>query len=250
MSGSSKRLSEASLKCLYLQSLREHGLIDETSIIASEYLLGHTGRRVDLAFLTNEFVGIEFKSKGDSLKRLQPQLDAYVSCFDRVVLVVDERHTRNVFPSLPDSVELWSVNAKGRLFLERQGMSPLQRSTRALAQLCPTRQLRKLAPIAETSSASRSKLVDAASSLPFDRVREAAVASFKSTFGASSAAFWNYLASEELGSSALAILSRFADLKQKKTSALRAQNEFWTRWAEEAAVVFGSSQGVSAVPSS
>lgn len=250
MSASLKRLSETDLKCLYLQSLRKHGLIDETSIIASEYLLGHTGRRVDLAILSNGFVGIEFKSKGDSLKRLQPQLEAYVSCFDRVVLVVDERHTPNAFPLLPDSVELWSVNAEGRLVLERQGMSPVQRSTRALAQLCDTRQLRKIAPIARTSSATRSKLVDAASSLPFDCVREAAVASFKSTFGASSAAFWNYLALEEPGSSALAILSRFADLKQKKTSALRAQNEFWVRWAEEAAAVFGSSGRVSAASSS
>jgi hypothetical protein len=97
------RLSEMDLKCLYLERSRRLGLIDANSIIASEYSLGQTGRRVDLAILSNEFIGVEFKSKGDSLKRLKPQLDTYVRCFDRVVLVADERHIPNAQLLVPAS---------------------------------------------------------------------------------------------------------------------------------------------------
>ena len=71
---SKKWLSEAHLKCLFLDRLRRLGLIDARSIIASEYSLGQTGRRADLAiFGGHEFIGIEFKSRYDSLKRLKQQ---------------------------------------------------------------------------------------------------------------------------------------------------------------------------------
>src|ERR1700732_4974228 len=99
-----KQLSEADLKCLFLRHLRECGLINLNSVIASEYSLGHMGRRVDLAILCDEFIGIEFKSRTDTLKRLQPQLDAYVRCFDRVILVTDERHVPNAQSQIPPSV--------------------------------------------------------------------------------------------------------------------------------------------------
>jgi hypothetical protein len=236
-----RRLSETDLKCLYLERLRRLGLINAKSVIASEYSLGQTGRRVDLAILSSEFIGIEFKSKGDSLKRLKPQLDAYVRCFDRVVLVADERHIANAQPLVPASVEVWSVNCEGELSLVQEALSERAQSARALAQLCSVRQLRRLASVAASSAPSRSRLIDAAMLLPFDKVYEAAVAAFKGTFERSSAAFWNELESQkEIGREALAPLSRFADVRQKKISALREQSEFWLAWAEEAATILGA----------
>jgi hypothetical protein len=237
-----KRLSETDLKCLYLERLRRLGLIDAKSVIASEYSLGQTGRRVDLAILSSEFTGVEFKSKGDSLKRLKPQLDAYVRCFDRVVLVADERHIASAQPLVPASVEVWSVDCEGELSLIQEGvLSQRARSARVLAQLCSVRQLRRLASVEVSSAPSRSRLIDAAMLLPFEMVYEAALAAFKGTFERSSAAFWNELdPQKEIGSEALAPLSRFADVRQKKMSALRRQSEFWLAWADEAATILGT----------
>jgi hypothetical protein len=247
MSGSnSQRLSEVNLKCLYLEHLRRLGLIDANSVIASEYSLGQTGRRVDLAILSDEFIGVEIKSKSDSLKRLQPQLAAYVRCFDRVVLVADERHILSAQTLMPASVELWSVNGLGELALVRKPIVREGQSARVLAQLCTIRQLRRLTSAEAPNSLSRSKLIDLALQLPFDSVHEAAVAAFRGAFARSSTAFWNDLDSKEIDCEALASLSRFADARQKKVTALKKQSEFWLAWVEEAAAVFGSPQSSAA----
>jgi hypothetical protein len=77
--------------------------------------------------------------------------------------------------------------------------------------------------------------------LPFEKVYEAALAAFKGTFESSSAAFWSELdPQKEIGTEALAPLSRFVDVRQKKMSALRKQSEFWAAWADEAATIFGA----------
>lgn len=246
MSGSNfTRLSEMDLKCLYLERSRRLRLIDANSIIASEYSLGQTGRRVDLAILSNEFIGVEFKSKGDSLKRLKPQLDAYLRCFDRVVLVADECHIPNAQLLVPASVEVWSVNCDRELSLVQKAVSDRAQSARVLAQLCSVRQLKRLASVEASMPLSRSRLLDAAMLLPFDNIYKAAVAAFKGTFERSSAAFWNELDAQEIDCKALASLSRFADLRQKKMSALRKQSDFWLAWAEEAATVLGATSSTA-----
>jgi hypothetical protein len=238
----SKRLSEVDLKCLYLEHLRRLGLIDANSVIASEYSLGQTGRRVDLAILSDEFIGVEIKSKSDSLKRLQPQLSAYVGCFDRVVLVADERHIASAQTLMPASVELWTVDGAGSFALVQKPITKGEQSARVLAQLCTIRQLRGLASAEEPNALSRSKLIDAAVQLPFDSIHKAALAAFRGAFNRSSMGFWNDLESQEIDSNALAALSRFADARRKKVIALKKQKDFWSAWAEEAAVVFGSPQ--------
>jgi hypothetical protein len=223
-------------------------LIDPNSVIASEYSLGHTRRRVDLAIFSDEFVGIEFKSKSDTLKRLRPQLDAYVRCFDRVILVADERHIPSAQPLIPASVELWSVDGEGRLALARGSLLRASKSARGLAQLCNIRQLKRLASAGASSTLSRSKLIESAMHLPFDRVYEAAIGAFKDGFARSSVAFWNDLDTREIDCRALASLRRSSDVRQRRKSAIKAQSEFWLAWAEEAASIFESPQhGAAAI---
>jgi hypothetical protein len=239
---SSKRLSEVDLKCLYLERLRRLNLIDETSIIASEYSLGRTGRRADLAILNGEFIGIEFKSRHDSLKRLTQQLDAYVQCFDRVLLVADERHVENAQRLIPTPVELWSVNGGGELSLVKKPEAIKgNHSARVLAQLCTIRQLRKLVQNDKTPAWSRSMLTDAVLQLPPNHVYQAALATFRTAFTRSSAAFWSGLdARAGVDCNALRPLSRFAKVRQQQTLALKTQSDFWAAWAEEAATALGS----------
>jgi hypothetical protein len=242
----SKRLSEIDLKCLYLERLRQLGQIDANSIIASEYSLGQTGRRADLAILNHGFIGVEFKSKYDSLRRLKQQLGAYIQCFDRVVLVADERHIVNVQSLMPVSVELWSVSNAGQLSIVKEVEFTGHPSARVLAQLCTIRQLRKLVSIHASSTLSRSRLTDAVLQLPVDMVYQAAIARFRSAFARSSAAFWSDLESREIDGKALGSLSRFAGARQRQTLALKDQSEFWQAWVEEAAIILGSQQSVAA----
>jgi hypothetical protein len=235
-----KQPTEADLKCLFLRHLRKCGLINLNSVIASEYSLGHSGRRVDLAIFSEEFIGVEFKSRGDTLKRLQPQLDAYVRCFDRVILVTDERHVPNAQSQMPPSVELWSVDAEEQLHLVRSPVVRASRTARALAQLCNMRQLKRLTSARASSTLSRSKLVEMATDLPFDVVYKAAIGAFKDGFVRSSATFWSQLGAQEIDRAALSFLSRTSDFRQKRKSVARAQSEFWLAWADEAASIFGS----------
>jgi len=182
---SSKQLSEVDLKCLFLRHLREHNVINSNSVIASEYSLGHAGRRVDLAISCDKFIAVEFKSGADTLKRLQPQLDAYLRYFDRVIVVADERHIPGARAQIPSSVELWSVDAEGGLLPLQNSSSKSSRSTRALAQLCSTRQLKRLISALPSSTLSRSKLVEMAARAPFDLVHAAAIGAFKTSFARS-----------------------------------------------------------------
>ena len=239
-----KRYTEADLKCLFLEHQRKLGQIDASSIIASEYSLGRAGRRVDLAILSdNKFIGVEIKSAYDSLKRLGQQLDAYVQCFDRVVLIVDDRHRANALFLKPPSVELWSANSEGQLSLVRPATTRPFASARALAQLCTIRDLRKLAT---SETLSRGRLIDAVIELPSEEIYQAAVGSFRRTYAGPSAEFWQALGSQEIGTNVMANLSRFAHVRQRQTSFRREQADFWQAWAEEAAATLGSSSPHSA----
>lgn len=240
MSGpGSKRYTEADLKCLYLEHLRQLGSINANSVIASEYSLGRAGRRVDLAILNDEFVGVEFKSAYDSLKRLRQQLEVYVQCFDRVVLIVDDRHRANALFLKPPSVELWSASSEGKLSMVRPAKSRPLASSRALAQLCTIRELRRLATSVSVPIVSRGRLIDAAMQLPAEEIYQAATGSFRRAFASSSTAFWQALGPKEIDSEAMRHLSRFARERQKRRSGLKEQADFWQAWAEEAAATLG-----------
>jgi len=57
----------------------------------------------------------EIKTEFDSLIRLQEQLDSYQKTFDRVYVVIDEKHTNNVSSEVTDSVGIISFTKKNTL---------------------------------------------------------------------------------------------------------------------------------------
>ena len=111
-------LNEIYLKCSFLEHFRRLNRLDGGSVLASEFSLGRAGRRIDLAIWNGEFIGVEFKSKFDTLKRLSSQLDAYLQCFDRIIFVVDQKHISKVAALLPAAVELWVVGPTGNFVLK------------------------------------------------------------------------------------------------------------------------------------
>lgn len=62
--------------------------------------------RIDVAVINGELSGFELKSDRDTLERLPLQADLYSRVFDRVTLVVGERHAEQALGIIP---EWWGV---------------------------------------------------------------------------------------------------------------------------------------------
>ncbi|MCJ2011797.1 sce7726 family protein [Methylobacterium sp. J-076] len=62
--------------------------------------------RVDIAVINGELHGFELKSERDTLERLPTQADLYSQVFDRVTLVVAEKHATKAVAIVP---EWWGV---------------------------------------------------------------------------------------------------------------------------------------------
>ncbi|MFK4490391.1 sce7726 family protein [Bradyrhizobium sp. USDA 336] len=223
-------LKEAHLKCAFLEHLRRLGRLNASSVLASEFALGGAGRRIDLAIWSGEFVGVEFKSKFDTLRRLSWQLEAYLKCFDRVVFVVDQKHASKVAALLPAQVELWVVEPTGNFVLKSAAGVLRGQTTEALANLCTLARLRQLSNAGRSDGAYRGRRSVLASGLKLEDVYESAVARFRKNFAASSRAFWDAVGDQAIHQDALPSLSRFTKQRTRLASIQEAEENFWRDW--------------------
>jgi len=75
---------------------------DRQTVIIEELGVHHGVSRIDLAVVNGMLHGFELKSDRDTLARLPEQASAYGAVFDRVTLVVGERHVRRAVEVVPD----------------------------------------------------------------------------------------------------------------------------------------------------
>lgn len=223
-------LNESYLKSSFLEHLRRLGRLDGSSVLASEFALGGAGRRIDLAIWSGEFIGVEFKSKFDTLRRLSWQLDAYLQCFDRIIFVVDQKHGSKVAALLPAPVELWVVGPSGSFVLESAAGVLRGQTTEGLANLCTLAQLRQLSKAASPDGAYIGRRSVMANGLRLEDVYESAVARFRKTFADSSRAFWDAVGNQAVHQGALPSLSRFAKQRTRLASIQEAEQNFWRDW--------------------
>ena len=95
-------------------------------------------RRIDIATLNSEFSGYEIKSSRDTLSRLPGQADLYGRVFDRVTLVVTNRHHDKALDLLPQWWGIMVARQDGGhviLELEREPAINTKLDAHALAQL-------------------------------------------------------------------------------------------------------------------
>lgn len=78
-----------------------------------ELVLMQGKHRVDVAVLNDEFHAFEIKSANDNLERLPKQQACYNKVFDRVTLVVDERHIEHAVRIVPPQWGLIAVSRVG-----------------------------------------------------------------------------------------------------------------------------------------
>lgn len=230
-------LNEDYLKCSFLEHLRRLGRLDNNSVLASEFALGRAGRRVDLAIWSGEFIGVEFKSKFDSLRRLSWQLDAYLQCFDRIIFVVDRKHASKVAALLPAPVELWVVGPTGNFVLENAAGVLRGQTIEGLANLCTLAELRRLSRAASSDGLYRGRCSVMASGLKAEDVYDSAIKRFRRTFAHSSRAFWNAVGDQAIHQHALPSLSRFAKQRTRLACIQEAEQAFWRDWIQPAAKI-------------
>ena len=91
--------------CTYL--LERHAG-DRDTLIVEEMGIWAGAVRVDVAVINGEMHGFELKSERDTLERLPGQRVLYDKVFDRVTLVVADRHFSKALPLIP---EWWGIKA-------------------------------------------------------------------------------------------------------------------------------------------
>lgn len=215
--GSMNMDNERAIKAKVLDALRRDHRGRRAPMIATEYCIGTTGVRADLALAyrtpTSELVGIEIKSALDTLRRLPHQIEAYSRIFDRVILVAATRHQETVRQYRLPNLEIWEIEKSGALTRVRTGSSPLHAP--GLSTLLPQRdQLRYKGLIAAGSQGER----------------DAFFAAFEDRYGECSAEFWSRVQGRRISEADVAELSRFYPKRAREQQIADDYAEKLTSW--------------------
>ena len=78
----------------------------KNTLVIDELGLNHGKCRADIAVVNGHFVGYEIKSNNDSLRRLNEQVKSYNAVFDKISIVVGDRHINSIQNYIP---QWWGV---------------------------------------------------------------------------------------------------------------------------------------------
>ena len=78
---------------------RQHAQKD--TLVIDELGLNHGKCRADIAVVNGHLIGYEIKSNNDSLRRLKNQVESYNSVFDKISVVVGDRHINSIQIHIP-----------------------------------------------------------------------------------------------------------------------------------------------------
>jgi hypothetical protein len=234
------KYDEADLKAVVLRELVRVNKLDRRSSISSEFTLG-TERRADLAvFNGTEFIGIEVKSDFDTLKRLEGQHLAYSKVFDRIIIVVADRHAPRILDDQCGNADIWSVSPFGEVKLVRVAREQPTLCKQALAALLPKAELAKLIGAERKLRVARASLNSRIDDIGIDSIRDAVVQSFTRRFEITSRRFFKGVSGGEIEPHHLARLSRFEQQRKAIQAHKRKNEKFWKEWAKVADEVFSA----------
>ena len=139
-------LNESDIKAALFSKLLSN--VDyEKNLIINEMVINNRERRADFVLINNSLNVYEIKSDLDSLKRLEGQVECYLERFDKVTLVVTERHLTKALDA-PSNVAIWKVfeNKAGAVkFKEiRRGVKEDKKNISVLCDFLTKKELQKL----------------------------------------------------------------------------------------------------------
>jgi hypothetical protein len=215
-----QRIGEAEIKAAVLNRLKLQGRIDRQSTLASEFCLGRTGIRTDLAARSDRLIGVEIKSELDSLRRLPAQLAVYRAHFDCTVLVLATRHLAAVDALDLAGVEIWESAADSRLETLQAGCVGPAEEPRWADLMTQVERRRFLA----------------------DDGRTAFRAAFDHRFAGRSREFWRVVGRRQIKADDLTTLSRFREVRLSQAASAEAREAKWAQFAERARQLLEASE--------
>lgn len=84
-----------------------------TSTMLSEFRVG--GNKADCVIINDTSTCYEIKTDFDNLNRLEKQLNSYLELFDKVYVVVSDKHCQSVSLAIPDEVGIINLTNKNTL---------------------------------------------------------------------------------------------------------------------------------------
>ncbi len=214
-------MNELDIKAAVLMHVRHACGRRRKPIVASEFPLGSSAVRADLALLSDEFIGIEVKSARDSLRRLASQLEGYARYFDKVVLIVAEKHVGVVETGDLRGAALWTFDNAGQV-REVHGAAPLQETFyQQYADLLTQVEMRRLV------KSNHPEMPDEAT------LRSAFHVAFARRYEKTSGDFWRAVARRPIVVSDVLALSRFSELRQRHRQLAKDREEFWKEWSTQ-----------------
>lgn len=215
------RHDEMRIKARLLTEFRAHGIIGPKTVVASEYKLRDLGVRADLAVLEEAFIGVEIKSPLDTIRRLRRQMDAYLSVFDKVVLVIPPKHASVVEDPQLKSVEVWQYGTCGSLTQLKNVISETS---------CCER-IRYLSLIPPTELGNDESVKDRAG---FETFRKY----FSNRYGATSQALWESTRRRDITVDDLHRLRRYAERHSRRVDSARNIEKHWEAWRSKAEHIY------------
>jgi hypothetical protein len=225
-------VSEAKIKSAVLAHVRRTGARRKRPVVTTEFSLGSSSARADLAIFSEDFVGVEIKSPSDSLRRLPHQLDSYVKYFDRVVLVAAPSHLKGLAGLDTRGASVWTFDERFNLREVEPSEHRNEVEDHAYLDLLTQQERRWLASNLDGSDTASSKLTTEAR-LSFSRI-------FEARYGRTSAEFWAATARRSIQESDLIRLSRFAPVREKYRQHESAKAEFWASWVRQTTAILAT----------
>lgn len=211
-------MDEGRIKAAILAQVRRAAGRRAKPTVAPEFPLPKSGVRADLAILAEDFIGVEIKSASDTLRRLRGQLDAYATYFDRVVLVVADKHIRGIDSAWLKGAALWRLTGAGQIEEVIPAGTGPAKDPMVLLDLLPQQERRRFFGTQAGASPETPRAYFAEA--------------FRARYGRTSAAFWDQVRGRGIREEDLASLSRFAELRTLHRKHAENRDEFWRRWAE------------------
>jgi hypothetical protein len=95
-------LDDSQMRAAYHRKRLKRHHSDSSTVVVDELGLQHGKFRADIAVVNGHLAGFEIKSDVDQLTRLSSQVDGYGAVFDRVTLIVTDRHLRRAAELVPN----------------------------------------------------------------------------------------------------------------------------------------------------
>jgi hypothetical protein len=73
----------------------------KNTLVIDELGLNHGKCRADIAVVNGHLIGYEIKSNNDSLRRLENQVESYNAVFDKISVIVGDRHFKSIRSHIP-----------------------------------------------------------------------------------------------------------------------------------------------------